>query len=286
MRVGIIGATGFVGRYLTTALNLRGDEVHVASLRDPQDAARKTAFCDVVVNLAGEPISQRWSEAMKHRLFESRIDAPRRYIEALAGSDRRPTAYISASAIGVYGASATATFTESSAPGTDFIAKMCVGWEHEATRASELGMRVGIVRTGIALATDGGALAKMLPAFRLGLGGRIGSGAQWISWIHIADLIDVYLMAIDGADGVLNATAPIPVTNAQFTRELGRILHRPTVLPTPIFALRAMLGEGATMVTTGARVLPERTLSMGFGFAYPSLVEALDSLLSPQPEQA
>jgi uncharacterized protein len=286
MRVGILGATGFVGRYLATALELRGDEVIAATLRDPQDAARKTAYCDVVVNLAGEPIAQRWDDAMKHRLYESRVDAPRRYIEALAGSARKPGAYVSASAIGVYGPSATATFTESSAPGADFLAKMCIGWEHEASRAGELGIRTAIVRTGIALAADGGALGNMLPAFRLGLGGTIGNGRQWISWIHIADLIGVYLLAIDGADGVLNATAPIPVTNAQFTRELGRALHRPTIFATPMFMLRAMLGEGATMLTTGQRVVPERTLSIGFGFAYPSLVEALASLLSPQPEQA
>jgi len=285
MRVGILGASGLVGRYLRAALELRGDEVVVASLRDPQDAARKTAFCNVVVNLAGEPIAQRWTDEVKHRLLESRVDSPRRYVEALAGGERRPEAYVTASAIGYYGTSNDATFTESSAPGNDFLGTMCVAWEHEASRAGALGMRVSIVRTGIALATDGGALAKMLPPFRLGLGGSIGSGKQWFSWIHIADLVGIYLLAIDGAEGVLNATAPIPVTNAQFTRELGRALGRPTVLPTPTLVLRAMLGEGAEMLLRGQRVVPERTLSLGFSFAYPSLVEALDVLLSPESEQ-
>jgi uncharacterized protein (TIGR01777 family) len=281
-----LGASGLVGRYLRAAIQLRGDDVVEAGLRDPQAAARQTSACDVVVNLAGEPIAQRWTDEAKRRIVESRVEAPRRYLESLAAEPHRPNAYVSASAIGYYGTSDDATFTESSAAGSDFLATVCIAWEREANRAAELGMRVAIVRTGIALATDGGALAKMLPPFRLGLGGKIGSGKQWMSWVHIADLIGVYLLAIDGAEGALNATAPLPVTNADFTSSLGRALSRPTFLPTPILALRAMLGEGADLLLLGQRVVPERTQSTGFSFAYPVLQDAFDALFSRDPERA
>lgn len=279
MRVGILGATGLIGRYLATALELRGDDVVIASLRDPESAAAQTAHCDVVVNLAGEPIAQRWTPAVKRRLIESRVDAPRRYIDALTSGALRPRAYVSASAIGYYGTSDDATFTESNGPGSDFLARMCMAWEEQAFRAKSRGMRVAIVRSGIVLATEGGALAAMLPPFRLGLGGKIGTGRQWISWIHIADVVDLFLLAIDRGEGALNGTAPGPVTNAEFTRTLGAVLHRPTFLPTPILALRAMLGEGANAVLTGQRVLPQRAQSLGFTFAYPQLREALEALL-------
>jgi uncharacterized protein len=279
MKVCLIGALGFVGTHLNEALKRRGDEVVTASLRDPVTAAGLAASCDTVVNLAGEPIAQRWNERVKRRIEESRVAAPRRFLEALAQCKRRCTAYLSASAVGYYGASETETFVEESTAGHDFLARVCAAWEREALRASDLGMRVALIRTGVALGTGGGALAKMLPPFRLGVGGVIGSGRQWLSWVHVDDLVGIYLMAIDGADGPLNACAPNPVTNAAFTRELGAALHRPTVLPVPTFALRAMLGEGAGMLLTGQRVLPQRTQEFGYRFEFSELRDALANLL-------
>src|SRR5579871_917451 len=217
----MLGASGFVGRHLSHRLKQRGDTVVEASLRDPEAAASVASGCDAIVNLAGEPIAQHWNDDVKRRIEQSRVDAPRRFLDALAQRERRCRAYVSASAVGYYGTSETETFVEESSAGEDFLARVCVGWEREACRASDLGMRVAIVRTGVALGADGGALQKMLPPFYLGLGGVIGSGRQWISWVHVADLVGIYLTALDGAEGPLNACAPNPVTNAQFTHALG-----------------------------------------------------------------
>ena len=274
MRVGILGATGFIGRHLANALTQRGDEVIADSLRNPEGAARALAACDAVVNLAGEPLAQRWSGAVKHNILYSRTELPQRFLEAIGTYPAHPTAYICASAIGFYGVSETATFTEASPAGNDFLARVCIAWEREAQRAETLGMRVSIVRTGIALG-DGGALGAMLAPFRLGAGGIVGDGRQWVSWVHVDDVVGIYLKAIDGVKGVMNATAPNPVRNAEFTHALGRALHRPTVLPTPTFALRLMLGEGADMLLTGQRVLPERTQAEGYTFAFTEIDDAL-----------
>jgi uncharacterized protein (TIGR01777 family) len=279
MRVLLLGASGFVGKHLSAALRGRGDEVIEGSLRDPAEAARSAAQCNAIVNLAGEPIAQRWNESVKQRIEASRIEAPHRFIEALAAIERRCTVYVSASAIGYYGTSENRTFVESSPPGDDFLARVCVGWEREAQTAAQLGMRVALVRTGVVLGADGGALQKMLPPFRAGMGGVIGSGRQWFSWIHIADLAGIYLTAIDRVEGPANATAPNPVTNADFTHELGKAIHRPTLLPVPTLALRAMLGEGADMLLQGQRVLPQRTQELGYRFAFERLTDALASLL-------
>ncbi len=278
MRIAVFGASGFIGGHLTAALRARGDDVHAGSLRDPAAAAHLADGCDVVVNLSGEPIGQRWNAAVKRAIGESRVELPRRFIEALAAAKHLPRAYISASAVGYYGSSERRTFTESSPPGSDFLADVCVRWEREADLAGALGMRVAKIRTALALG-NGGALAKIVPPFRLGLGGIIGSGRQWFPWIHIDDLVGIYLLAIDGADGVLNAVAPNPVTNAQFTHALGRALHRPTIVTTPTFALRTMLGEGADVVLTGQRVLPERTLALGYRFVYETIDDALHAIL-------
>jgi len=278
-RVGIAGATGFIGRHLVAALTSRGDSVVTGSLRDPAAAAAAICDCDVVVNLAGEPIAQRWTAGAKARLRESRVDATRTLLERFSMLQDRPAAYISASAIGYYPPSETATYAEESEPGTDFLGELCAAWEREALKAAAIGMRVSIVRTGIVLGKDGGALTKMLPAFRFGLGGVIGSGKQWMSWIHIDDVAGIYLAAIDGATGVFNATAPQPVTNAEFTRALGRALQRPTFLPVPTPALRLMLGEGADMLLSGARVLPTNMLASGYRFRFTTLDDALRDLM-------
>ncbi|HEY3676761.1 MAG TPA: TIGR01777 family oxidoreductase [Candidatus Tumulicola sp.] len=280
MKVGVLGASGFVGKHLCPALAGRGDQIVTASLRDPEAAARALAACDVVVNLSGESVAQRWTPEAKHAISYSRIELPAQFLAALKAQASRPSAYVSASAIGYYGASETATFTEDAPPGDDFLATVCAGWERETFRARELGMRAAVVRTGVALGTGGGALATMLPPFKMGAGGVIGSGKQWISWVHIADLAGIYLTAIDRGDGAYNATAPNPVTNAEFTKALGKALHRPTFLPVPDFAIKGMLGEGASVVTTGQRVIPQRTIDgLHYDFRYPELAPALQNLL-------
>jgi uncharacterized protein (TIGR01777 family) len=276
----VLGGNGFVARRLVRALQARGDAVSVSSLRDPQAAAAATAGHDAVVNLAGASVSERWSDAQKKAIADSRIALPHAYLDALAAAGAKPSVYVSASAIGYYGTSATATFTETSPPGDDFLARVCVGWETEARRAETLGMRVALIRTGLVLGTDGGALAKLLPIFKLGLGGPIGSGTQWYSWIHIDDLVGIYLLALDGASGPLNGTAPAPVTNRAFTDALGAALHRPAFLPVPAFAISAILGEGAVVVVEGQRVLPEATHERGYTFVYPTLAGALAALVS------
>jgi len=276
----LIGGSGFVGRHLAAALRERGDTLAVASLREPAEAARVAAACDAVVNLAGEPLAQRWNAELKRRIEESRADLPRRFLELVARDSRRAAVYVSASAIGYYGTSETATFDEESPPGDGFLAHVCVAWEREARRAADLGMRVAIVRTGVALGTDGGALAKILPPFRAAAGGRVGSGRQWLSWVHIDDLVGIYLMVLNREiDGVVNACAPNPVTNAEFTADLGAALHRPTKLPVPTIALRALLGEGADILLKGQRVLPRRTELIGYRFRFPELKAALANLL-------
>jgi uncharacterized protein len=282
MRVGLVGASGFIGKHLRAVLTGRGDEVVSASARDPRAAAETVRACDAVVNLAGEPVAQRWTRAAKERIRASRIDGTRALLDALARGSTRPLAYISASAIGYYPASESATYTEASGGGDDFLGKVCEAWEREAQRATTLGMRVAIVRTGVALGRDGGALLKMLPSFELGFAGVLGSGKQWLSWVHIDDVTGIYCMALDGASGTFNATAPHPVTNAEFTKTLATVLHRPAFAKVPSLALRVMLGEGADMLLTGARVLPQHTLETGYTFRFTTLDDALRDLLVPK----
>ncbi len=274
MKVLVIGASGFIGGHLTAALRARGDLVTTASLRAPAAAARASDGVDAVVNLAGESVSQRWNADVKAKIRSSRTDAPLAYLAALESVAAKPRTYVSASAVGYYGTSESATFAESSPPGGDFLANVCTAWEATADRAASLGMRVAKVRTGLVLGTDGGALAKLLPIFKAGGGGVVASGKQWYSWIHIDDQVGIYLHALDGTDGVLNATAPEPVTNADFTKALGEALHRPTMLPVPEFAIKLLLGEAASIATQGQRVVPERTLATGYRFAYPTIATA------------
>ncbi len=279
MKITVLGASGFIGQHLCAALRARGDAVSVASLRDPAAAARACAGADVVVNLAGEPVAQRWTPAVKAQIRTSRVDAVEALLAELAKLETKPAAFVSASAVGYYGTSETATFDETSAPGADFLAEVCIAWEAAADRATALGMRVAKVRTGLVLGTDGGALPKLLPIFKLGGGGIVASGKQWYSWIHIDDQVGIYLHAIDGADGVLDATAPSPVRNADFTAALARALHRPAVFPAPAFAIGLMLGEGAIIVTDGQCVLPTRTQATGYTFKYQTIDAAFAALV-------
>ena len=233
------------------------------------------------MNLAGEPVAQRWTSDVKRKIEESRTLSPRLFLQELKKLNAtRPKRYVSASAIGYYGTSQTATFTEDSPPGDDFLARVCIQWEEEARRAADLEMHIACVRTGFALGKDGGALSKILPIFKAGGGGRVGSGKQWCSWVHIDDVVGIYLMAIDGADGTFNAVAPAAVRNSELTRALGKVLHRPTIFPVPNLALKAVLGEGAYVATEGQRVEPKRTLASGYDFKFTDLENALSNIVA------
>lgn len=280
MKVTLLGASGFIGRHLAAALSARGDGVAPASLRDIAAAVRACDGADAVVNLAGEEVAQRWTPEVKAHIFSSRVDAPRALIARLPALASPPKTYISASAIGYYGSSQDVAFNETSPPGHDFLAQVCVAWEAEAAKAAEVGARVTTIRTGLALGTDGGVLARLLPIFRVGAGGKVGDGRQWYSWIHIDDVVGIYLAALDGVSGTLNATAPNPVQNVDFTRALASVLKRPALIPVPEIALRLRFGEAAAFISQGQRVLPERTLASGYEFRFPTLDDALHNLLS------
>jgi uncharacterized protein (TIGR01777 family) len=261
------------------ALEHRGDVVIQASLRDPATAAIVVAGADAVVNLAGEPVAQRWTRGVKTRIRASRVDAADALRIALERTGTRLAAYVSASGVGYYGTSEEATFDESSLPGSDFLADVCAAWESAADRFASLGARVAKVRTGLALGRDGGALGKLLPIFKAGLGGRVAAGRQWCSWIALDDVVKLYLIALDGVEGALNAVAPNPVRNAEFTQALARAVHRRAPFPVPGFALQLMFGEGATILADGQRVLPARAQSLGFGFSYEKIDAALAGIL-------
>lgn len=280
MIVGVAGASGFIGRHLCAALRARGDEVLVTSLRDPRRAAEQASRCDAFVNLAGENLGQRWNQGVKREILRSRTELPAQFFDALSGAQTRPKIYVGASAVGYYGTSETATFTESDPPGNDFLARVCSEWERVAHRGEDLGMRVACVRSGLVLSRDGGVLAKLLPVFTTGMGGRAGSGKQWSSWIHIDDAIALYLLALDRISGAVNAVAPNPARNAEVARTLGRVLHRPASVAVPAFAVKLALAEGATLILDGQRVLPARAQAEGFIFAFPELEGALQNLLS------
>jgi uncharacterized protein (TIGR01777 family) len=279
VRVAVAGASGFVGRHLCAALSARGDGVVPVSLRDARAAAASCGGVDAVVNLAGEPVAQRWTAAAKERIRSSRIDATHALIAGLRDLTTPPRVYVSASAVGYYGTSETETFVEASPPGDDFLARVCAEWETAANGATSLGARVAIVRTGIALGRDGGALQRLLPIFKLGLGGPIAGGKQWYSWVHIDDLVGIYLLALDGGSGPYNATAPAPERNAAFSAALGRVLNRPAFLAVPAFALRVLFGDGADPIVTGQRAMPERAEAAGYRFMYPTLDAALRAIV-------
>jgi uncharacterized protein (TIGR01777 family) len=295
VRVTVTGATGRIGTRLVAALRGRGDEVCVLS-RDPDRArsalgveahawrpesepapAAALAGRDGVVHLAGEDVAQRWSAEAKRRVLESRELGTRNLVEGLRAAEPRPGVLVSASAVGFYGPRGDEPVTEDAAPGDDFLARVCAAWEREAEQAEQLGVRVVRVRTGVVLDRGGGALAKMLPFFRLGIGGPVAGGRQYMPWIHVDDLVGVYLAALDGGEwsGPVNATAPDPATNAEFSKALGRALHRPAIAPVPALAIRALYGEMAEIVVTGQRAVPQRTQALGYRFAHPELDEAL-----------
>jgi uncharacterized protein len=299
--VTVTGATGLIGRRLVGALLARGAQVTVLS-RDPDGARRRLGEVralawepgaepapadalegrDAVAHLAGEPIAQRWGARVRGAIRDSRVRGTRNLIEGMRACARRPRALVSSSAIGYYGAHGEEPLDEEAPPGRDFLAQVCVEWESAAAAATELGVRTVLVRTGVVLDRHGGALARMLPPFRLGVGGPVGSGRQYVSWIHTADLVGIMLAAIEDErwSGAVNATAPEPVTNREFSRALAAALHRPALLRVPALALRIFYGQMAEIVTSGARVVPARPLMLGFEFAHAELEEALRDALA------
>jgi len=277
MNISITGASGFIGRHLMKSLAEAGHSPRALSRHAPPAESLREA--DAVIHLAGEPLAQRWTAEAKRRIRESRVAGTRNLVAALATLPRRPDALICASAIGYYGSRGDEILTESSAPGSGFLPEVCVAWEREAQAAEAFGMRVVRVRTGLVLDAGGGALVRMLPPFRMGLGGRLGSGRQWMSWIHLEDLTALFQFAVESqVRGPLNAVAPNPVTNSEFTRELARALRRPAVFPVPGFALRLLFGEMADVLLASQRVAPGAAQAAGFRFRFPQLAPALASL--------
>ena len=278
MNVAITGAAGFVGRALSERLRASGHSVTPISLRT-QLAPEIFAPCQAVVNLAGEPVAQRWTSAARERISSSRIQGTRSLVAALR--QHPPAVLVSASAVGYYGSCGDEILTEDSPPASDFLGQLALGWEREAQVAEQFGVRVVTPRIGVVLGRGGGALAKMLLPFRLGVGGRLGTGEQWMSWIALDDLISVIEFAITntGLRGPVNAVAPNPVTNAAFTRELAAALHLPAILPVPAFALEILFGEMSQVLLGGQRVIPRAALRAGFQFRFADLGEALRAAL-------
>lgn len=301
MRVFLLGATGLIGAPLVERLLARGDVPVVltrhrekAAARwsgveivegDPQDYAGWPAAidgCQGVINLAGEPIfGKRWSEPRKQLLRDSRVVATRNVVRAIEAAAARPSVLVNASAIGFYGNVPEGELTEKSVPGNDFLARLCIEWEAAAQEAHRLGIRVALLRIGVVLSTQGGALAQMLPPFKLGLGGPIGNGKQWMSWIHLDDIVGAFLAALDHpeASGPINGTAPEPLRNKAFAKCLASTLHRPAIFPVPSLALRLRFGEVAEVICGGQRVLPMRLEQLGYTFRYRACGEALAALL-------
>lgn len=287
MHVVVSGGTGFIGKHLVKHLLGRGHSVSVIS-RDPQRVAGmfdgKAAGCTLetlppnfegVINLAGATLDKRWTAARKREILDSRVEVTRTLSEAAAARGAR--AFVSGSAIGYYGERGDEPCTEETAPGSDFLADVCVKWEQAAQRDD---LRVALVRTGLVVHRSGGALAVMLPLFRWLLGGRLGNGRQYWSWVHVDDIVALFTFALENdVSGPLNGAAPNPVTNREFTRALAKAVHRPVSLPVPSFSLRLLYGEMADMLLHGQKVLPERTTSLGFEFKYTQLDNALHAAL-------
>jgi uncharacterized protein (TIGR01777 family) len=293
MKITITGASGLIGAKLVERLRARGDEVTTLS-RTPSSAgavawqpedepapAAALAGRDAVIHLAGENVAQRWSDEAKRRIRSSRELGTRHLVAGIEAADPRPRVLVSSSAVGYYGPHGDERLDEQTAAGDDFLAGVCAIWEREARRAADLGLRVVCVRTGVVLDQSGGALAKMLPFFKLGAGGPVAGGGQYMPWIHVDDVVGIYLAALDGEawEGAINASAPEPVTNKAFSKALGRALKRPAVAPVPGLAVRALYGEMAEIVTSGQRVVPRRAQEHGYAFEHPDLDEALRSAL-------
>lgn len=298
MRITLTGATGFIGSRLTERWIGEGHELHVLARRrgklppevrfwewaqptesDPPPESLNGS--DAVVNLAGEPVAQRWNEDVKQRIKESRVAGTNRLVKAISTLERKPQVLVSGSAVGYYGSRGDEVLTEESAQGQGFLAEICQQWEAQARQATELGLRVVCLRTGIVLGTESGALPQMLTPFRLGVGGKLGSGKQWMPWIHIEDIVGLFDLALksERLKGAVNGCAPNPVTNEDFSKELGAALHRPALISVPEFSLKLLFGEMAQVVLASDRALPKAALAAGYQFRFPMLSSALSQLL-------
>jgi len=293
MKITITGASGLIGAKLTERLRARGDEVTTLS-RKPSSAgavawqpeeepapAAALSGRDAVIHLAGENVAQRWTDDAKRRIHSSRELGTRHLVAGIEAADPRPRVLVSSSAVGYYGPHGDEELPEDTPPGDDFLAQVCVAWEREARAAEALGLRVVTVRTGVVLDKGGGALGKMLPFFKAGVGGPVAGGGQLMPWVHADDVVGIYLRALDdGAwTGPVNATAPVPVSNKAFSKALGRALRRPALAPVPAFAIQALYGDMSEIVTKGQNAVPQRTRELGYAFAHADLDEALRSAL-------
>ncbi len=298
MKILVTGATGFVGQRVVKQLIEGGDEVVVLTRNIAKGALHlgskpryfqwldtttpppAEAFEGVegVINLMGEGIAdKRWDEAQKKKIYDSRIVATNQLIEGIRALPKKPKVFVSASAIGVYGNRGSEDINEQSSTADDFLARICKDWEVAAFKARELGLRVAVVRTGVVIGKDGGALKKMLPIFKLGAGGPVGSGKQYMSWIHVEDIAGMYVQAVrdTSVEGVLNGTSPYPATSKEFARQLGKTLGRPAFAPAPAFALKLVFGEMSQVLLDGQKVLPVRFKERKFRFRFPTLEMAL-----------
>ncbi len=279
-KVVITGASGFVGSNLRKSLEKKGWQVVALGRNDlSQDAAHLVAKMEgarAVINLAGAPVIARWSEIYKVKMRESRINLTRKLVAAMAKMAQRPAVFISTSAVGYYASHCTHS-EDKGIKGDGFLADLAQEWEKEAQQAEELGIRTVIFRFAVVLGKNGGALKKMLLPFKLGLGGIIGDGKQFFSWIHLSDLLKAHFAALesDTFSGIYNLTAPKSTTNYHFTKTLGKILGRPTILPVPTFMLKIVFGEGASILADGQAAVPKRLLDAGFSFDFPELADAL-----------
>lgn len=297
----VTGATGFIGSRVCDTLHEKDYTVNAVS-RNPERARTKlnqvneiyawspeteqlppeaTSDVNAVIHLAGESIAGRWNAEKKRRIRDSRVLSTRNLVASFASSDTKPDVLVCASAIGLYGDSGDEVFTETTPQGTDFLAEVCHEWETESQKASEHGIRVVSVRIGLVLGIGGGLLEQVLPPFKMGVGGKLGSGNQWMSWIHIDDIVGIILHAMVNSDiqGALNATAPTPVRNIEFTKTLGSVLRKPTIFPVPAFGLKLLMGEFANFVVLSQNVIPEKTEESGYQFQYRTLESALKDLL-------
>jgi uncharacterized protein len=301
MKVLITGGTGFVGRQLTSRFVQEGHEVTVLSRssRGPGEVPKQVSYLigdpaakgpwqdaipahDVIINLAGASIFSKWSNEYKKLLRESRIFTTRNLVEGIPSKPGKPIVLFSTSAVGYYGFHGDEELDEDSPPGNDFLARLAVEWEEEALKARKKEARVIITRFGIVLGEKGGALGQMIPLFKKYVGGPIGSGKQWFSWVHIKDLAAafVFLMEHPEFSGPANVCSPNPVKNKDLAKALGKVLHRPAFLPAPAFMIRLVLGEFGSVILKGQRVLPRRLLKQGFKFQYPKIEKALQSIIS------
>jgi uncharacterized protein (TIGR01777 family) len=294
MKILITGASGLIGKALQESFTQEGHELLLASRKEPRNAneikwdidngfadASKLVGVDAVVHLAGENVSGglRWSDEKKKAIRDSRIFGTRSVVDAMAAMTVKPKVFIASSAIGFYGDRADEIMTETSSPGTTFLSDVSTAWEAESRRAEDSGIRTVLLRTGIVLAKDGGALAAMLTPFKFGVGGVVGSGKQWMSWISLDDMVGIINFAIEHENvrGAVNAVAPTPVTNEEFTKALGDVLYRPTFLPLPAFAVNMVFGEmGDALLLASTRVIPKRIEEAGYKFQYTDIREAIE----------